>query len=167
MGGPAPSSITIRVGSIQLTLSLDANFHAGKSSLFVGCKKVYLLYRPAEGGTLAWPAPMEIAVPGPSTTPSIGTVWTGSAGQQQMGSGGRSSSARGSNASLSTVDSSAVGGSGLAPSRRVGGGEGHGASSTTAADSELSVPAAAAVEVLLACGNSVVFFGEDGKPIKK
>ena len=164
MGGPAPSSISIRVGSIQLTLSLDANFHAGKSSLFVGCKKVYLLYRPAEGGTLAWPAPMEIAVPGPSTTPSIGTVWMGSAGQQQMGSGGSSASARGSNASLSTVDSSAVGGSGLVPPLRVGGG---GASSTTAADSELSVPATAAVEVLLACGNSVVFFGEDGKPIKK
>ena len=194
--------------------------HSGKGSLFVGCKKSYLLYRPGEGGTAAGPPPVEVAQAGPSATPCIallpslppltlasltlphsgtpplpppspppppapepaagenddsgaisdmGLTWSGMAGGVRPlktgkstggGSGGGSKSS--SNTNLSGLDTvgtpRAV--SGVSPVS--GPGAAAAAASAVIAGSDCS-----GVEVLLACGNSVLFVGEDGKPIRK
>ena len=162
-----------------ITLSLIFHFPSGKSSLFVGCKKAYLLYRPGEGGAPAGPAPVEVAVPGPSTAPCIGSVWAHSASSapgregKEMEAGSYSSSKGGegsaSSNSLTALGSYATGGG---KGRDVGNGGGNMGRLTDAPVSSSATggsegEAASSREVLLSCGNSIVFFGEDGKPIKR
>ena len=93
---------------------LFQTLHTGKNGLFVGCKKAYLMYRPGEGGTAAsaaGPPPVEVAAPGPASTPSIGITSTpftsptlsNGSGRALNGNGCGGSQA-GSSASLTGLD---------------------------------------------------------------
>ena len=149
------------------------------------------MYRPGEGGTAAstaGPPPIEVAAPGPASTPSIGitrtpftppTLSTGSGGA--LNGSGRGGSQAGSSASLTGLDPATTT---TAAAVTGASGEGGGSSSSGSGLNGLDATAAGGasapaegggggdsdgviVEVLLACGNSVMFFGEDGKPLKK
>ena len=149
------------------------------------------MYRPGEGGTAAstaGPPPVEVAAPGPASTPSIGitrtpftppTLSTGSGGA--LNGSGRGGSQAGSSASLTGLDpaTTTTAAAAVTGSSGQGGGSSSSGSGLNGLDATAvggaSAPAEGVggdndgviVEVLLACGNSVMFFGEDGKPLKK
>ncbi|GAX76818.1 hypothetical protein CEUSTIGMA_g4264.t1 [Chlamydomonas eustigma] len=122
---------------------------AGRRSLFVGCKKTYLLQQLGDNGTLIGLLPVEIA--------SSGATSSGAAASPCM-----ASTAPAIMAAASTVEAisrDAVGkaeNAAVLPVLESGSSGSHGTS-----------PESSGREVLIACGSSVFFFGEDGKPSKK